>query len=236
MLMYAQQVRRIPGTNHHKAIVDVENIAAHDDLRERYASDNHRGRNRRTSMIKLHYEIKGQSGMREGTWYDLPIDIWDGASYRNITPVEAGSTFLRAVMEGQKNHIYFPSYRTSQNYAELTTVTNPAVFFSMSQTNSHIRLDIVDCGHGNWNQVYFDNAILIYDTGACQSFTGKQVRALVEERAIAKENSPTYTIRHSYALLKKNYKKSPVFSYPVKYQTLPLTKASKNDLIAKIFL
>jgi beta-lactamase superfamily II metal-dependent hydrolase len=194
MLMYAQQVRRIAGTCHHEAIVDVETISDHAELRARYAPDMRPERRRRPSMIRLRYETKGQSGMREGTWYDLPVDIWDGSRYRDVAPTEAGSTFLRAVLEGQNNIIHFPSFRTSQNYASLTTIANLPDFFNTSGTSSRIRLDVVDCGHGNWNQVYFDDATLIYDTGACQSFTSKQVRALVKGRAIAKGSVPVYVV------------------------------------------
>ncbi|WP_428852256.1 hypothetical protein [Imbroritus primus] len=192
--MYAQQVRRISGTNYHEAIVDVESMTAHTELRARYAPDIRPGRNRRSSMIRLRYETKGQSGMREGAWYDLPVDIWDGARYRDVAPAEAGSTFLRAVLEGQNRTIHFPSFRTPQNYAVLTPTESPLAFSSMSKTPSPIRLDVVDCGHGNWNQVYFDDAILIYDTGACQSFSAKQVRALVRGRQITKESLPVYIV------------------------------------------
>ena len=69
MLMYAQQVRRIPDTDYHEAIVDVENVAAHAELRPRYSQNIRAGRSKRASMIKLRYKIKNQSGMREGTWY-----------------------------------------------------------------------------------------------------------------------------------------------------------------------
>lgn len=194
MLLYAQQVRRIPGTNQHEAIVDVENVDAHADLRIRYGFDNEPSRNRRTSMIKLRYKTEGQSGMREGTWYDLPTDIWAGARYRDVAPSDAGSGFLRAVLEGQNDHIHFPAYRTSQNYAALTTIEAPVAFPTMPLADNSIRMDVVNCGHGNWNQVYFDDLTLIYDTGACQSFTARHVRALVRGREISKESRPVYVV------------------------------------------
>lgn len=194
MLMYAQQVRRTPGSHLHEAIVDVENIGSHGELRARYAPENKPMRNRRSSMIKLRYETQGQSGMREGTWYDLPIDIWDSAQYRDIAPTEAGSTFLRAALNCQNKNIHFPDYRVSPNYAALATIEGPLAFSNLSQTRGRIRLDVVKCGHANWNQAYFDDTVLIYDTGACQSFTGKEVRALVNSRAIAQENRPVYVV------------------------------------------
>ena len=39
MLMYAEQVRCISGTSHHEAIVDVEDVTLHAELRARYAPD-----------------------------------------------------------------------------------------------------------------------------------------------------------------------------------------------------
>jgi beta-lactamase superfamily II metal-dependent hydrolase len=64
----------------------------------------------------------------------------------------------------------------------------------MSRPNNSIRLDIVDCGHGNWNQVQFDDAVLIYDTGACQSYTRKDVRVFVKGRALASQTLPLYVV------------------------------------------
>lgn len=195
MLMYAQQIRRIPGTNYQEAIVDVESMDSLADFRGRYSPGiRPLGRSRSTSMIKFRFETKGQSGMREGTWYDLPEEVWGDARYREVKPSEAGSAFLHAVVEVENSNIHFPTYRTSQNYAEVTTITSPTNLFNISQTDNPIRLEVVDCGHANWNQIYFSDGILIYDTGACQSYTRKDVRDLVRKRAIAKEILPVYVI------------------------------------------
>lgn len=208
MLLYAQEVQRISG-NRHEALLDVVEMSTHEDLRVRYGGDMPRRYFRRASMIRMTYPISGHSGMRQGNWYRLPLDGWEGGRYTTVSRDQPGSAYLRANFAFDELVVNFRQFRVPSRDIPRTPPLPPGLDKLITAGGGHspLSLEIINCGHGNWNQVRFPHTVLLYDVGACTTYTGPQVRQLVKSRAISAEMHPLslvishWDVDHYQALL-----------------------------------
>lgn len=146
-------------------------------------------------MIHLSYLPEGSQGFKEGSWYDVPLDALVGAEYRTVTIDGEGGSFLRARLVGSMALSSFSQFLTTPRVAN-PPVSSTALVVDPNPTGD-MKLTVVDCGHGNWNEIETAADRVLYDVGAGRWFTASRVRALVGARAIAAETrSITIVISH----------------------------------------
>ncbi|WP_221035869.1 hypothetical protein, partial [Pseudomonas savastanoi] len=90
-----------------------------------------------------------------------------------------------SVPEGPKN---FSKYLAAPIFIERNTVSasdyplaTPSDVATASTTTT---LSVIDCGHGNWNEIRTDSLRLMYDVGASRLYDAAQIKRLVQSRAI----------------------------------------------------
>lgn len=207
MLLYVQQASKEINPGERTAFVDFASLDDHLQLRNSTRVDQTASRRRdQASMARITYVGKGHAGLKEGSWYDVPLENFQGFRYEEHSRNDAGSTFLRGTFSAPNRAIEFSQFLAPPKYANLT----PAIptFAAPDLNQERIEVQVVDCGHGNWNEVSFGQLRLLYDAGACRSFKSSQVRALVRSRSIASDKRRIYLfishwdVDHYQALLR----------------------------------
>lgn len=135
-------------------------------------------------MFLLKYTAQGH-GLKEGSWYNLDPKLFDGTRYQSIRSSDSGGAFLRGklIIRGD-----LPEHKLSPpRKADLPIVRVPNVG-PMDRRSKAIKLSVVNCGHGNWNEVITDKLRLIYDVGASRSYSAAKLRKLVQSRGISAEH------------------------------------------------
>lgn len=189
MRFYAQQVDKKVGIAGYSVILDTARLADTLELarllgasKEDIASENP------ASMLRFDYFPESYFGCREGSWYEIPDEFWEGWGYQAIDPTGPGSVFLRgelSVPDGAKN---FSRYLAAPIFIERNTVyasdyplATPNDVATASKTTT---LSVIDCGHGNWNEIRTDSLRIMYDVGASRLYDAAQIEHLVQSRAI----------------------------------------------------
>lgn len=207
MLFYVQQTELYKESSRRRAILDLPTL--NDSLQvESLANRNNQGANSnaQASMFRLEYSAQGH-GLKEGSWYNLDPKVFDGIKYRSVRASDAGGVFLRGELIAGNNPLDMDLAPPKK--AELPVIETPDLGKITGKTLS-IKLSVVNCGHGNWNEVLTDDLRLIYDVGACRSYTSAKTRQLVRSRKIAAEQRRVvvfishWDIDHYQALLKFN--------------------------------
>lgn len=208
MYFYVQQVNIDKASRRHNVILDVATIDDHERLASVLggpAQLDGFGAANQASMLQFTYAPSGYQGLKEGSWYDIDPSAFTGALYRTVDPDAAGGSFLRANLFGAPNEGNFAQFLTAPRMASVSSSTPELVVDP--NPNGDIRLTVVDCGHGNWNEITTDTDRVIYDAGASRRFTKAQVRALVAARGIASETRSIsvvishWDVDHYHALL-----------------------------------
>lgn len=120
----------------------------------------------------------GVNRMFAGSWYYLPHFLFENASYESLDENTEGSAVFSGVITLNHFPVVFSLYLTHVSNNIDTSVQN----FNTTFNSAFNKLVVVDCGQGNWNEVYNNDEILIYDLGASTTFTQNQVQALVNQR------------------------------------------------------
>ncbi|WP_122592894.1 hypothetical protein [Pseudomonas viridiflava] len=189
MLFYAQQVDKKVGVPGYSVILDTARLADTIQLASLLgASEEDITSENPASMLRFDYLPDSYFGCREGSWYEIPDEFWEGWGYHAIDPNGPGSVFLRgelSVPEGTKN---FSQHLTAPMFIERDTV--PASEYPLAGpndvavTSTATTLSVVDCGHGNWNEIRTDSLRLMYDVGASRLYDAAQIERLVQSQAI----------------------------------------------------
>lgn len=184
MFFYVQQSEVDKESSRRRTILDLPSLD--DSLQvERTAGHGNQGvgSNKQASMFRLESPAKGH-GLKEGSWYELDPKVFRDMGFRPVRSTEAGGMFLRGEFIAGDN---LPTAElTSPIKAQLPVVASPALGGETAETGN-IVLSVVNCGHGNWNEILTDDLRLIYDTGASRSYTWARIRSLVRSRKIAEE-------------------------------------------------
>jgi beta-lactamase superfamily II metal-dependent hydrolase len=206
MLMYVQQVEGDKDSPLRRATLDFTTLQDHLDLAGSLGGST--GDSRRgdaASMLSLEYVPVGYLGLKEGSWYEVNPEFFDGSQYQMVPEDAPGASYLRARL------VASPSPRNmAQFLAKPRVAPVPAAALEMvvdPNPAGDIELSVVDCGHGNWNEIVTATDRVIYDTGASRTFTRAEVRALVAGRKISTEAKQIsvvlshWDIDHYHALL-----------------------------------
>lgn len=208
MYFYVQHVTVDAQTRMHTVILDVALLSEHQKLASFLPSQTAqqgKASNSNASMLEFAYIPSGYDGLKENSWYDIDLGAFDGFEYQLVDSDEPGAAFLRARLIGATKTTNFAQYLTKPPE---NTVRNSNFQFEVEPNpKGPIELTVVDCGHGNWNEIKTGSDRLIYDVGASKVFTKTQIRKLVASRAIASETLPItvvlshWDIDHYHALL-----------------------------------
>ena len=208
MYFYAQQVDIDKPSGRHDVILDVQTSDAHVRLASALGDSRLQDRpadEAQASMLQFSYTPSGRRGFKEGSWYDIDLAAFENMRYEIVNPDAAGASFLRARLTGNPRDGNFAQYLTKLGAADISP-SNLEIVVDPNPTGD-IELTIVDCGHGNWNEIRTAADRLIYDVGASRRFTKPQVRNLVASRNIASETRAVsvvishWDVDHFHALL-----------------------------------
>lgn len=211
MYFYVQQIDIDKNSKRHDVILDVASMDDHEKLSIFLNGQSPLdtlipGSN--ASMLRLSYIPSGQQGLKEGSWYDIDIAAFVGTKYQITGPRAAGASFLRANLIGTPNSTTYAKFLTQPQTANISP-SNLELVVDPSP-KGEIELMVVNCGHGNWNEIRTTADRIIYDVGASRWFTKVDVRTLVAKQRIASEARSVsvvishWDIDHYHALLEFN--------------------------------
>jgi len=211
MLFYIQQVDINMVSGNHDVILDVATMDDHvrlaSFLNDQSQLDGAFSANQ-ASMLRLSYAPSGYYGLKEGSWYDIDLDAFGGMSYQRTNPDDASASFLRANLVGIPSNGNYAQFLTTPRMAKIPRSTLELVVDP--NPTGDIELTVIDCGHGNWNEIKTATDRVIYDVGAGRWFTKAKVRSLVAGRRIASETRSIsivishWDVDHFHALLEFN--------------------------------
>lgn len=208
MYLYVQQVDIDKASRRHDVILDVATMDDHVRLASVLGGQSQLDGSvtgNQASMLRLSYAPTGYQGLKEGSWYKIDPGAFAGARYQSVNPDDAGASFLRANLVGVPDDGNYARFLTSPRVANILATTSELVVDP--NPKGDIKLTVVDCGHGNWNEIKTATDRVIYDVGASRWFTKAQVRALVAGRSIANETRSIsvvishWDVDHYHALL-----------------------------------
>lgn len=208
MYFYVQQVDINKVSRRHTIILDVATMNDHQRLASALGSQlqmDGSAKDNQATMLQITYSPSGHKGFKEGSWYDIDPHAFADARYQPVNPDEASASFLRAHIVGVPDAYDFAQFLTEPRVATVPSsnselVVNPS-------PRGDVVLTIVDCGHGNWNEITTTTDRVIYDVGASRLFNKVEVRAVVTGRNISTETRPIsvvishWDIDHYHALL-----------------------------------
>lgn len=211
MYFYVQQVDIDEASRLHNVILDVATMDDHvrlasllggQELSDAYAAEN------QASMLRFTYIPIGHQGLKEGSWYDVDPIAFSDTRYQSVASDEPSASFLRANLVGVPNENNFTRFLTAPQVANVPPTSLELVVDS--NPKGDIELTVVDCGHGNWNEINTTTDRVIYDVGASRWFTKAQVRAVVAGRNLSSESRSIsvvishWDVDHYHALLEFN--------------------------------
>ncbi len=208
MLFYAQQVDIDKASRRHDVILDVATMDDHVRLPQALGGQSQLDRSatsNQASMLQFTYTPSSYKSLKEGAWYDIDLNAFVDAQYHIVSPDSEGASFLRAKLAGVPNQNNFAQFLTEPRVANVPASTSQLVIEPNPKGN--VTLTVVDCGHGNWNEIATNTDRVIYDVGASRWFTKSQVRAMVAGRSIGSETRPIsviishWDVDHYHALL-----------------------------------
>jgi len=208
MLFYIQQVDIDMASGNHDVILDVAEMDDHvrlaSFLNDQSQLDGAVSANQ-ASMLRLSYAPSGYHGLKEGSWYDIDLDAFVGMSYQRTNPDDASASFLRANLVGIPSNENYGQFLSKPRVAQIPPSTLELVVDP--NPPGDIEITVIDCGHGNWNEINTATDRVIYDVGADRWFTKSKVRSLVAGRKIASETRSIsivishWDVDHFHALL-----------------------------------
>ena len=208
MYFYAQQVDIDKPSGRHDVTLDVQTLDDHVRLASALGGSGLQdppADGAQASILQISDTPARRGGFKEGSWYDIDLAAFENMRYEIVNPDAAGASFLRARLTGNPRDGNFARYLQKPRSAHISPSTLDIVVDP--DPTGDIELTIVDCGHGNWNEIRTATDRLIYDVGASRRFTAPDVRNLVASRNIASETRAVsvvishWDVDHFHALL-----------------------------------
>ena len=208
MHFYVQQVDIDKASRRHDVILDVATMDEHARLASVLGSElqlDESATQNQASMLRFNYAPTGYQGLKEGSWYDVDLSAFAGAQYQPVNRDAPGASFLRANLVDVRDENNFARFLTAPRVANIPPLASELAFDP--NPKGDIKLTVVDCGHGNWNEISTTTDRVIYDVGASRWFTNAQVRAVVAGRRISSETRSIsviishWDVDHFHALL-----------------------------------
>lgn len=129
-------------------------------------------------FYKLITPYHGRNRMIRGSWYNLPNILFQNASYSAIDENTEGSSVYTGEITVKNIECKYSNYLTNVNIIEYPT----SDFSQLKVKSLPKKVIIVNCGEGNWNEIYFDKELLIYDIGASVLYSQSDVKNLINSR------------------------------------------------------
>jgi len=129
-------------------------------------------------FYNLRVPYSGRHRMFPGSWYSIPIDLFQRSEYEAISEESEGGGGYAGIIKFRDRVSDFSQYLTSVDPEGHEVFEGIEIDF-LSRIE---KLVVVDCGQGNWNEIHTENEVLVYDMGASSRYTGPQIKNLVNRR------------------------------------------------------
>lgn len=154
-----------------------------------------------SKFYKLIMPFQGRNRMIEGHYYSLPIDLFNNADYTSLDFNIEGSATYAGIINNIKTYLpdTFSKYRiTPEKYQITPENLNPTYNSQLSHSinSTANKLIVVNCGQGNWNEIFSKNHVLIYDIGASTRLTHNHIVSLVQNRFAQYNTDVSIIISH----------------------------------------
>lgn len=236
VLVHAQQSEPVKGAPGRRSVLlDVADDSEHDLIAQVAQSvptqmDADR---QKASMLRLEYAPDGRRGLREGSWYEVDLNVWSEMRYAPVSRDAPGGAYLGGTLVAPEVALNFSQFLSKRRYIDgsIGSVDLPPP--KMARKGEPL-LTVVDCGQGNWNEVSAGNLRVIYDTGACRNYDEKQLRQLITTRHLLAEYRQIvvfishWDIDHYHALLKFSPAELSKISHVYAPDRLPNTATLKR--------
>ncbi|WP_152223714.1 hypothetical protein [Pseudomonas sp. SCB32] len=149
--------------------------------------------NAEASIIEI--DISGKPGQYddlEGGWFWLDHSLLSEAIVTVVPAAGPGGLYLRAILT-LRPFMDISRYFSTAKAPEIAErdIIAPNIraphFHRCSPKRIRTVLRVIDCGHGNWNELETSASRLLYDVGAGRWFTSEQVREVVAKRCLSDE-------------------------------------------------
>lgn len=144
-------------------------------------------------FYNLRVPYSGRHRMFPGSWYSIPVNLFQRAEYEAINEESEGGGGYAGIIKVKDRISDFSQYLTSINLEAYDVYKYMEINFRSSIET----MVVVNCGQGNWNEIHSESEVLIYDMGASSRYTGPQIKCLVNNRfSEFKEKSVGVVISH----------------------------------------
>ena len=146
-----------------------------------------------TKFYSLRIPRTGRNRMFSGSWYFLPLSVFESSEYEPISEEAEGSAAYAGIIKLKNSIPNLSQYLAAVEGKEYKIHEHIDIDFKTSPQE----LVVVSCGQGNWNEVHANKELLIYDMGASSRYTHGQVVSLIQSRfANFKEKVINIVISH----------------------------------------
>lgn len=129
---------------------------------------------------------QGRHRMFAGSWYSIPVEIFEKSEYEDIDEESEGGGGYSGVIELKDSVTDYSQYLTNlQNEVDEFIQNSNLDFQGQLEIDFNYTpkdLIVVNCGQGNWNEIHSKSEVLIYDTGASSRYSSSQIKNLVTKR------------------------------------------------------
>lgn len=153
-------------------------------------------------FYKLVLPYEKYNVMASGSWYSLPLKLFNNATFRVLNEEDLESSAYSGIIKIERLGVKLSNFLTPQKILdnefksyvgdgnlELTEIQN-----KLDSKEFKLKLTVVDCGQGNWNEISTTHDVLIYDMGASQSYSEIQTKTLVSGRRKIHGNKNTVIV------------------------------------------
>jgi beta-lactamase superfamily II metal-dependent hydrolase len=144
---------------------------------------------------------QGRHRMFAGSWYSIPMSMFENSEYENINEGSEGGGGYSGIIELKNSITDYSQYLTNLKNEEYEFLQDSNISFQaeleVEFINTPTDLVVVNCGQGNWNEIHSKSEVLIYDMGASSRYSSTQIKNLVTKRfSKFKEKSIGIVISH----------------------------------------
>lgn len=137
-------------------------------------------------FYNLRTSKQGRHRMFAGSWYSIPMNIFESSEYEDINEESEGGGGYSGLIILQSSIADYSQYLTSLQNDEYEFLQSSNIAFQaeLQIDFNHTPKDliIVNCGQGNWNEIHSKSEVLIYDMGASSRYSSAQIKNLINKR------------------------------------------------------
>lgn len=172
-----------PGGNIVEYTIDFDTIDSASNFFQSYFPQAKYNSNK---FYNLRTPNQGRHRMFAGSWYSIPIEIFENSEYENINEESEGGGGYSGIIKLKTSITDYSQYLANlQNEVDNFIQDRNLDFQGLLKIDfKHTPKDliVVNCGQGNWNEIHSKSEVLIYDTGASSRYSSTQIKNLVTKR------------------------------------------------------